>query len=111
MRKLCNKFESESHPKKDELIFLLMECAGDEANEEGGTDLTYGLFMIMEKVTRQYFITSERATTVNVIRDSLLKSNDILFQWSLIAAVSDGDVESTVLFEIIKVLICHYHVH
>ena len=100
---------------------MLMECAGDEANEEGGTEtwlnlvdrgglwhvnyLTYGLFMIMEEVTRQYFSTSERATTVNVIRDSLLKSNDILFQWSLIAAVSDGDVESTVLFEIIKVYV------
>ena len=61
--------------------------------------------MIMEEVTRQYFRTSERATTVNVIRDSLLKSNDILFQWSLIAAVSDGDVESTVLFEIIKLYV------
>ena len=121
VRKLRNKFGSESHPKKDELIFLLMECAGDEANEEGGTetwlnlvdrgglwhvnDLTYGLFMIMEEVIRQYFSTSERATTVNVIRDSLLKSNDILFQWSLIAAVSDGDVESTVLFEIIKLYV------
>ena len=135
VRKLRIKFESESHPKKDELIFLLMECAGDEANEEGGTetwlnlvdrgglwhvndltyglfmimeevnDLTYGLFMIMEEVTRQYFSTSERATTVNVIRDSLLKSNDILFQWSLIAAVSDGYVESTVLFEIIKLYV------
>ena len=79
VRKLRNKFESESHPKKDELIFLLMECAGDEANEEGGTEtwlnlvdrgglwhvnhLTYGLFMIMEEVTRQYFSTSERAIT------------------------------------------------
>ena len=119
--KLCNKFESESHPKKEEHIFLLMECAGDEVNEEAGTemwlnmvdrgglwhanDLTYGLFTIMEEVTRQYFSTSERATTVKVIQDSLLKSNDLLFQWSLIAAGSDDDVASIVLFEIFKLYI------
>ena len=121
VQKLRNKFKSESHPKKDEQIFLLMECAGDEVNEEAGTemwlnivdrgglwhvnDLTYGLFTIMEEVTRQYFSKSERATTVKVIQDSLLKSNDLLFQWSLIAAGSDDDVASIVLFEIVKLYI------
>ena len=95
-----------------------MECAGDEMSEDGGTetwlnmvdrgglwhvnDQTYGLFVSMEELARQYFCTSERATAIKIIQDSILKSNDLLFQWSLISADSDDDVASTVLFEIVK---------
>ena len=38
MRKLQEQIQSSSHAKKDEMIFLLMECAGDELDSDGGTE-------------------------------------------------------------------------
>ena len=69
VQRLCMKFESKPSPKMCR-FFLLMECAGDELNEKGTetwvnmvdcgglwyvNDLAYGVFVIMEEVTRHYF--------------------------------------------------------
>ena len=37
IQKLQEPIQSSSHAKKDEMIFLLMECAGDELDSDGGT--------------------------------------------------------------------------
>ena len=38
IRKLQEQIQSSSHAKNDEIIFLLMECAGDELDSDGGTE-------------------------------------------------------------------------
>ena len=39
-------------------------------------NLTYGRFMIMEWVTRRYFSMNEKVITLDVIQDSVFKSNE-----------------------------------
>ena len=63
IRKVQQKLETSTHPRKDEMVLLLMECAGDELSESVGTekltnridrglwhinDQTYSMFNIME---------------------------------------------------------------
>ena len=64
IRKLRERIDSSSNPRKDEIVLLLMECAGDEMDSNDGTEMwlnmidcgglwhfndqTYSLFEIME---------------------------------------------------------------
>ena len=66
--KVQRKLETSTHPRKDEMVLLLMECAGDELSENVGmetwtnridrgglwhiNDQTYSIFNIMEEKMR-----------------------------------------------------------
>ena len=39
IRKLRERIDSSSNPRKDEMVLLLMECAGDEMDSDGGTEM------------------------------------------------------------------------
>ena len=59
------RLEMTSHPRKSEMVLLLMECAGDELEETSGTetwgglwhinDQTYSIFVITEEELWQFF--------------------------------------------------------
>jgi len=38
IRKVQEKLEMTSHPRKSEMVLLLMECAGGDLEETGGTE-------------------------------------------------------------------------
>ena len=39
IRKLRERIDSSSNPRKDEMVLLLVECAGDEMDSDGGTEM------------------------------------------------------------------------
>ena len=94
VRKLRNQLELSSHPQKDEMILLLMECAGDELDESNGTEMwtnmvdrgglwhvndqTYSLFAIMEEEVRKFYTLSRSQATRNTVVQTTLQSNDYL---------------------------------
>ena len=39
IQKLHERIDSSSNPRKDEIMLLLMECAGDEMENDGGTEM------------------------------------------------------------------------
>ena len=103
--------DSSSNPRKDEMVLLLMECAGDEMDSDGGTEMwlnmidrgglwhvndqTYSLFEIMEEEIRRYFSRNKDGHNKQVKADipkSVLKNEDLLFEWCLISVEADDDI-------------------
>ena len=78
IRKLRERIDSSSNPRKDEMVLLLMECAGDEMDSDGGTEMwlnmidrgglwhvndqTYSLFSIMEEEICRFFAATKIVT-------------------------------------------------
>ena len=123
-RKLRERLETTSHPNRDEMVLLLMECAGDELDEDGGTetwlnmidrgglwhvnDQTYSLFNIMEDEIRRFFTLSAnrlKGTMKAAAVEAILKSEDLLFEWCIIAAEADDNVATTVLHQIVELYV------
>jgi len=125
VRKLQSTLESSSISKKDEMIYLLMELAGDELAEETGTELwtnmvdrgglwhvndqTYDLFATVEEEIRHFFTlrqhVADEMTAKEVITETILRSNDVQFTWSLIGADYEHDICSDVLRRIVNMYI------
>ena len=101
-----------------------MECAGDELDEDGGTetwlnmidrgglwhvnDQTYSLFNIMEDEIRRFFTLSAnrlKGTMKAAAVEAILKSEDLLFEWCIIAAEADDNVATTVLHQIVELYV------
>ena len=102
------------------MIFLLMECAGDELDSDGGTetwmnmidrgglwhvnDQTYSLFVIMEEVVRHYFSSNQVWRNKHIkstVKKAILISEDLLFEWCIISAEADDDIATEVLHRIV----------
>ena len=78
IRKLRERIDSSSNPRKDEMLLHLMECAGDEMDTDGGTEMwlnmidrgglwhvndqTLSLFAIMEEEIRRIFAATQIVT-------------------------------------------------
>lgn len=124
IRKLRERLEVGSHPKKNDMILLLMECAGDELDEDCGTerwmnmidrgglwhinDQTYSIFVIMEEEVRQFLALgsgSHKQVQPNVIRKNILQSNDLQFEWCLIASEADEETATIVLQKIVDLYV------
>lgn len=95
-----------------------MECAGDELDEDCGTELwtnmidrgglwhvddqTYSIFSIMEEEIRKYFRKgSYKQLNPDEVKHNVLKSNDLQFQWCLIAVEADDNIATIIA-------ICYY---
>ena len=113
IHKVQQKLEKSTHPRKDEMLLLLMECAGDELSDNVGTEMwtnmidrgglwhindqTYSLFNIMEEEMRRLFTLGVQQPHEGVkdnAMKALHKSNDILFEWCLIAVEADDDTSN-----------------
>ena len=121
LRKVRNQLEASSHPKKDEMVLLVMECAGDEFDENCGTetwtnmvdrgglwhinDQTYSLFVIMEEELRQHYTLGKSGNTKDSAIKAILQSNDLLFEWCIIASEADDDIATQVLQRIVQLYI------
>ena len=124
IRKLCSQYEASHHPKKNDVIFFLFELAGDEVVEDGDTeawtnivdrgglwhinDLTYTLFVTIEEVVRRFLTlgtNNQQEGMRKAMTEAVLKSNDVLFQWCLIAASSDDNTAALVLHEIVDLYV------
>lgn len=124
IRKVQQKLEKSTHPRKDEMVLLLMECAGDELSDNVGTetwtnmidrgglwhinDQTYSLFNIMEEEMRRLFtlgVQWPHEGVKDTAMKALLKSNDILFEWCLIAVEADDDISTLVLEKIVELYV------
>ena len=98
------------HPRKDEMVLLLMECAGDELSDNVGTETwtkTYSLFNIMEEMRRLFTLGVQRPHkgVKDTAMKALLKSNDIPFEWCLIAVEADDDISTLVLEKIVDLCV------
>ena len=121
IRKLRERIDSSSNPRKDEMVLLLMECAGDEMDSEGGTEMwlnmidrgglwhvndqTYSLFAVMEEELRRFFCHKKdghHKQAKSDINESILKSEDLLFEWCIISAEADNNIASDVLRRIVE---------
>ena len=124
IRKLRERLEVVSHPKKNDMILLLMECAGDELDEDCGTEMwmnmidrgglwhindqTYSIFVIMEEEVRRFFALgsgSNKQVKPDVIRNNILQSNDLQFEWCLIASEADEETATMVLQKIVDLYV------
>ena len=111
IRKVQQKLEKSTHPRKDEMVLLLMECAGDELSDNVGTETwtkTYSLFNIMEEEMRRLFtlgVQRPHEGVKDTAMKTLLKSNDILFEWCLIAVEADDDISTLVLEKIVELYV------
>ena len=124
-RKLRERLESSSLPRKNDMIVCLMELTGEEMDKERGTeawanlidrgglwhvsDQTYTLFATLEEEVRRYL---SLATTSKQIEgstkkliDGILQNEDLLFQWDILAAEMDNDVTSAVLQQIVELYV------
>ena len=121
IRKLRERIDSSSNPRMDEMVLLLMECAGDEMESDGGTEMwlnmidrgglghvkdqTYSLFVIMEEEIRRYFSRNKDGHHKQVkvdITKSVLQNEDLLFEWCLISFEADNDIATDVLRHIVE---------
>ncbi len=120
-RTLRKRLESSTIPDKDDMIYALMELSGDEMNDqdtEAWTDLidrgglwhisddTYMLFLIIEECIREH-VTIATASTVQggkTLTDTLLKNEDVLFQWCILG-VETNDVDLSLLRKIISLYV------
>ena len=110
IRKVQQKLEKSMHPRKDEMVLLLMECAGDELSDNVGTETwtkTYSLFNIMEEMRRLSTLGVQRPHkgVKDTAMKALLKSNDIPFEWCLIAVEADDDISTLVLEKIVDLYV------
>ena len=87
-RKVRERLESSSLPKKDEMILCLIELSGDELFEESGTklwtnivdrgglwhisDQTYGVYVIMEDIIRRHLTLAGVVTPTENARQVLV---------------------------------------
>ena len=123
IRKVQQRLETSTHPRKDEMVLLLMECAGDELSENVGTetwtnmidrgglwhinDQTYSIFNIMEDEMRRFFrldVQRPHEGMKDTAMKALLKSDD-LFEWCLIAVEADDDISTLVLEKIVELYV------
>ena len=97
-RKVRERLESSSLPKKNDMTLCLIELSGDELFEERGTELwtntvdrgrlwhirdqTYGVFVIMEEIIRRHLSLAGVATPTEnarqVLVDVIRKNEDII---------------------------------
>ncbi len=104
-RTVRNKLETGNSPNKDYLIFLIMEMAGDEEDEERERVITrlteeacgmsvtrYNLFYAIERERRSHLQPS-LATQLNadILFNSVMSNEDILFKWSIFGSDLDSD--------------------
>ena len=116
--------ETSTHPQKDEMVLLLMECAGDELSEKFGTetwtnridrgglwhinDQTYSMFNTMEEEMRRFYrldVQPPHKGMKDTAMKALLKINDLLFEWCLIAVEADDDISTSVLEKIVELYV------
>ena len=113
-----------SHQRKSEIVLLLMECAGDELEETGGTktwmnmvdrgglwhinDQTYSIFVFIEEELRRFFTCDpcrQRDGIKDVAMETILQSNDLCFEWGLIAFEVDSDIAMLVLRKTVELYV------
>ena len=96
-------------------VCLLMEWAGDEFNENCGTeawtnmvdcgglwhinDQTYSLFVIMEEEVRQHYALGKSGITKDSALEAISQSNDLLFKWCIITSEADDDIATHIYKE------------
>ena len=109
-----------SHAKKDDMIYFLVELAGDESDEEAATedwtnmidrgglwhvnDLTYRFFLSMEQVVRCYFkaCPKQQEGMNKLILDNVIKSDDVAFYWCLIGPDFDDELKEIIERKIVE---------
>ena len=124
-RKVRDRLESSSLPKKNDMILCLIELSGDEVFEERGTELwtntvdrgglwhisnqTYGVFVIMEEIIHGHLSLAGVATpmdnTRQVLVDVIRKNEDLLFEWDMLSAEVEEEVSVAVLHKIIDLYV------
>ena len=112
-----------SRQRKSEMVLLLMECAGDELEETGGTETwmnmvdrgglwhinnqTYSIFVFIEELRR--FFTCDPCRQRDGIKVLLwrqyFKANDLCFEWGLIAFEVDSDIAMLVLRKTVELYV------
>ena len=92
IRTIYNRTESGSHPQKEEVMFLVMEFAGDAHNNSerekwvdginrGGlytiSDQAYKVFVIIEDLVRKHFtLSSNKIEGASTCVEAILCNND-----------------------------------
>ena len=98
-----------SYPRKKEMMFLLMELAGDALNNSesekwvdginrGGlctvSDQAYNAFMIIEDLVRKHLtLASDMIEGASICVEAMLCNNDLLFEWCIIGAELEEEVQ------------------
>lgn len=97
IRTIYNRTESGSYPRKKEMMFLLMELAGDglgnsesekwvDGINRGGlctiSDQAYNVFMIIEDLVRKHLtLASDKIQGASTCVEAMLCNNNLLFEY------------------------------
>lgn len=121
-RKVKDKVESSKASGRDDMLLCLSSLSGDDLEgeeEEVGEEWTnmidrgglqhvhydkYTLFYLMEDVRKHLTVDTlhkQQSGSKDII-DTVLKSEDISFQWSMLASTLGHDVSQTLLNMIVK---------
>ena len=113
--------ETGSHTQNEEMMFLLMEFAGDALNNSesekwveginrGGlctiSDQAYNVFVMIEDIVRKHFtLSSNMIEGASTCIETILCNNDLLFEWSIIGAEVEEEVSKLILKEMIQLYV------
>ena len=121
-RKVRDKVESSKVSGRDDMLLCLSSLSGDDDEEEEVGDEwtnmidrggllhvnydTYTLFYLIEEHVRKHLtidkLHKQESDSKEIIIDTVLKNEDISFQWSMLASTLDHNVSKTLLDMVIN---------
>ena len=119
-RKIRNQVDKEESEDKDDFVHALMELAGDELDEDEGTEEwishtdrgglwhvnnnLYSLFVSMEHEAKQAFKLTSTIPKENIkkkLKQKIHENGDVQFKWSLLSSEMESHVADVITGKII----------
>ena len=116
-RKVQHQISKSNATDRDDMILFIIDLSGDEESEESGTekwlnaidrgglwhvnDDTYAIFCIMEEECQRHYDVEHaqhiHAGARKILRDKIVRNEDLQFLWSILSSRVDEEVGMTVL--------------